>query len=62
MGLGSVTGESVEQETVPALVLHQALVDQPNDQVIRDEVSALHDGLSLLSELWKKGNRVLMVR
>ena len=60
LGLGEVTGETVEQETVPALVLHQALVDQPNNQIIGDEVSALHDGLSFLSEVWKKRKEGLM--
>ena len=48
-GLSNCTGESIKENTSLTLRLIQAIADEANDELVRDEFSALHDSVSLLA-------------
>ena len=51
LGLSHSSGEAVEKDASLALGLAQVVLDKTNDEVVGDELAALHDAISLFAEL-----------
>ena len=50
IGLGNGAGETVEEETLGAVGLGNALFDQIDDQLIADQGASLHHGIGLQAQ------------
>ena len=50
-GLGGVAGEAVEDEALLGIIVLEALLDEIDDELVRDELAGVHEGLRLLAEL-----------
>jgi len=51
LSLDNSAGEAVEKDTSFTLWVVQVIFDKTNDELVRDEVTTLHNGVSLLTEL-----------
>lgn len=47
VGLGDGAGEAIEEETVGAIRLCNAFLDEANDDVVTDQRTGVHHGLGL---------------
>ncbi|MCY1370720.1 hypothetical protein D9M69_578240 [compost metagenome] len=50
VGLGNGAGKTVEQETVGAVRLGNAFLDQVDDEIVTDEAAGFHHGLGLYAQ------------
>ena len=55
-GLSHVAWEAVENVSASGVILAETLANHGDDEVIRDQVACLHDGVGLLAEFCAVGN------
>ena len=58
LGLGQVPGETIQDEALGGIRLAQSLPDNSQDQLVAHELTRIHGGLGLETQLRTRGDRL----